>query len=292
MTEGREIDLHYPLPGNYDFFSYENPTYFSQYYWIPFRCLYSTNIDNLMMAGRCFSASHVGLGSPRVINTGGQMGVAAGTAAALCKYYFATPRNVDQNHAAELRGLLTLAPYPSSPPNAVSIIDNLDTNNVVVSGGWITSTAVGGYYGNGYLEDGNTGKGTKSILFRPNAPLDGLYLVYLHSTAVAICANNVPVDINCHDGTHTVIVNETQTPSPNGWYPLGAFTFDMGEVDSVVVRTTGTTGYVIADAVALSADFPLEPGFVGQPWADDDGDGVCNYVEWLNGTNPEIQRAS
>jgi hypothetical protein len=58
-------------------------------------------------------------------------------------------------------------------------------------------------------------------------------------------------------------------------------------VDSIVIRTTGTSAYVIADAVALSAAFPLDPRFVGQPWADDDGDGVCNYVEWLNGTDPK-----
>jgi hypothetical protein len=93
------------------------------------------------------------------------------------------------------------------------------------------------------------------------------------------------VDINCSNGTCTVIVD--QTANPGGWFSLGAFPFNLGTVDSVVLRTTGTTAYVIADAVALSADFPIDPRFVGQPWADDDGDGVCNYAEWLNGTDPE-----
>jgi len=284
VVENREIDLHYQQPGIYDFFTWAQFTPIGTY-WIPFRCLYSTNIDNLMMAGRCLSASHVGLGGPRVMNTCGQMGVAAGTAAALCKAYWTTPRAVDQYHADELRGLLLLAPYTGGPPGAVSIIDVTNTNNVVITGAWTASTSVSGYIGAYYLTDGDAGKGAKSILFRPVVPLDGLYTVWLHWTPGSNRATNVPVDINCSNGTCTVIVD--QTANPGGWFSLGAFPFNLGTVDSVVLRTTGTTAYVIADAVALSADFPIDPRFVGQPWADDDGDGICNYVEWLNGTDPE-----
>jgi len=284
VTEGREIDLHYPQPGIYDFLSYAAFTPTSGY-WIPFRCLYSTNIDNLMMAGRCLSASHVGLGSPRIMNTCGQMGVAAGTAAALCKAYWTTPRVIARQHAGELRGLLLLAPYTGGPPNAVSIIDVQDTNHVVITGAWTSSTSESGSYGSYYLHDGNTGKGAKSVMFRPNAPLGGLYQVWLHWTPGSNRATNVPVDINCSNGAFTAIVD--QTANPGGWFRLGAFPFSLGTAGSVVIRTTGTSAYVIADAVALSADFPTDPRFAGQPWADDDGDGVCNYVEWLNGTNPE-----
>ncbi len=52
---------------------------------IPFRSLYSKDIDNLMMAGRCISVSHVALGATRVMITCGLQGQAVGTAAALCK---------------------------------------------------------------------------------------------------------------------------------------------------------------------------------------------------------------
>lgn len=51
---------------------------------IPLRSLYSRNLPNLFFAGRCFSATHVGLGSPRVIATTAVCGQAAGTAAVLC----------------------------------------------------------------------------------------------------------------------------------------------------------------------------------------------------------------
>jgi hypothetical protein len=64
------------------------------------------NIANLMMAGRCFSCSHIGLAGPRVMKTCAQMGIATGYAAALCKKHHATPREVGQQHIAELRRLI------------------------------------------------------------------------------------------------------------------------------------------------------------------------------------------
>jgi hypothetical protein len=83
-------------------------------YSIPFRSLYSRNIDNLMMAGRCFSCSHIGLGGPRVMLTCGQMGIATGYAAALCRKYRTTPRGIYQNHIAELQDLVGLDTAPKS----------------------------------------------------------------------------------------------------------------------------------------------------------------------------------
>jgi len=59
-----------------------------------------------MMAGRCFSCSHIGLAGPRVMKTCGQMGIATGYAAALCKKHGATPREVGRQHIDELRRLI------------------------------------------------------------------------------------------------------------------------------------------------------------------------------------------
>ena len=109
--ETRNIDIHYQknlaagADSKYDFLA-EAIFRQTEKYYIPFRCLYSKNIDNLMMAGRCFSCSHVGLGGPRVMNTTGQMGIAAGFAAALCKKYHTTPRGVYKTHLQELRTLI------------------------------------------------------------------------------------------------------------------------------------------------------------------------------------------
>jgi len=75
-------------------------------YLIPFRCLYSRNIDNLMMAGRDVSATHVAYSSTKLMKTGGQMGVAVGAAAMLCKKYDTTPRRVYENHIQELKDIV------------------------------------------------------------------------------------------------------------------------------------------------------------------------------------------
>ena len=112
VFEQREIDIHRLKPGNYDFLSVADFNSI-QPYKIPFRCFYSINIDNLMMAGRCLSATHVGLGSPRVMNTCGQMGVTVGFAASLCKKYNTLPRGVYQSHIEELRTLLSNTQPPT-----------------------------------------------------------------------------------------------------------------------------------------------------------------------------------
>ena len=51
----------------------------------PTRCLYSRNIENLFMAGRNISVTHVALGTVRVMRTTGMMGEVVGMAASLCK---------------------------------------------------------------------------------------------------------------------------------------------------------------------------------------------------------------
>ena len=102
-TGSWSIDLHYPK--DYDFRSYCKQDRVKPYP-IPFRCLYSKDIDNLMMAGRDVSVTHVALGSTRVMNTGGQMGVAVGSAAHLCKKHATTPRGVYEKHLEELLAIL------------------------------------------------------------------------------------------------------------------------------------------------------------------------------------------
>lgn len=107
--ETRTIDVHYQQietdSTKPDFLS-EALYYKLDHYYIPYRSLYSVNIGNLFMAGRCFSCSHVGLGGPRVMHTTGQMGVAVGYAASLCKKHNTDPRGIYENHLDELRELI------------------------------------------------------------------------------------------------------------------------------------------------------------------------------------------
>ena len=75
-------------------------------YSIPYRCLYSVNIDNLFFAGRNASVTHIALGSVRVQGTLAPLGQAAGTAAAMCIRQGATPRQVGRDQIVRLQQTL------------------------------------------------------------------------------------------------------------------------------------------------------------------------------------------
>lgn len=98
---GWGIDIH-PPKGFYDD---GPPAVFSHKvkFSVPFRSLYSKDITNLMMAGRCISVSHVALGATRVMISCGLQGQAVGTAAGLCKQHNATPRTVGQDYITDLQ---------------------------------------------------------------------------------------------------------------------------------------------------------------------------------------------
>lgn len=75
-------------------------------YTIPYRCLYSRNIKNLLVGGRAISASHMAISSTRVIATCSVIGQAIGTAAALAvKYHLKSAREVN-NYIDELQQTL------------------------------------------------------------------------------------------------------------------------------------------------------------------------------------------
>jgi hypothetical protein len=77
-------------------------------YNIPYRSLYSRNVENLMLGGRLISATHAAFTSTRVMATCSVVGQAVGTAAALCAKYDCPPRTLWQDKAklAELRQTL------------------------------------------------------------------------------------------------------------------------------------------------------------------------------------------
>ena len=75
-------------------------------YWAPYRSLYSRNIRNLFMAGRCISVTKTGLGPVRVMKTCGMMGEVVGKAAAVCVSKGAYPREVYTAYLSDLQALL------------------------------------------------------------------------------------------------------------------------------------------------------------------------------------------
>lgn len=105
------IDLHYPDPKNSEFFPGEEfkavcvqePI---DIYPVPYRCLYSRNVQNLFMAGRDISVTHVALGTVRVMRTTAMLGEVVGMAASICHDEDCTPRQVYIEHLDRLKELM------------------------------------------------------------------------------------------------------------------------------------------------------------------------------------------
>ncbi len=100
---GWDLDIHHPegiYSGEGGSLDFKNNVPLSS---VPFRSLYSKNIDNLLMAGRCLSYSHVALGTVRVQSTLATIGQAAGTAAAMCADQQISPRELGRRHISALQ---------------------------------------------------------------------------------------------------------------------------------------------------------------------------------------------
>ena len=118
------IDLHYPDPENTEHFPGREFKSIAVHqniypYPIPYRCFYSRNVDNLFMAGRNISVTHVALGTVRVMRTTGMMGEVVGMAAAVCKQNNVKPRGVYEKQLEKLKNLMkkgvgkdSTIPYP------------------------------------------------------------------------------------------------------------------------------------------------------------------------------------
>ncbi len=111
FTTSWSIDLHFPdsinsvrFPGR----EFKAATIHRHIYpsAVPYRCLYSRNIDNLFMAGRDISVTHVALGTVRVMRTTGMMGEVVGMAASLCRKHSASPRDIYRHHLPELKAMM------------------------------------------------------------------------------------------------------------------------------------------------------------------------------------------
>ena len=107
-TGGWDIDVHDPRgathPGGDG--TWRPKLGCSEIYTIPYRILYSVNVPNLFMVGRCVSCTHWGLGTLRVEATCATMGQAAGTAAAEALKLGLSPRDYGRRRIGELQQML------------------------------------------------------------------------------------------------------------------------------------------------------------------------------------------
>lgn len=102
---GWPMDDHHP--GGFD--SADKPTRFIPVpspFGIPYRCLYSRNIENLFFAGRNISVTHTAMSSTRVMATCATLGQAVGIAAVIAVRDGLSPRDIQEKGTNELKDML------------------------------------------------------------------------------------------------------------------------------------------------------------------------------------------
>ena len=114
---------------------YKCPDYFG----IPFDCLYSVNVPNLMFAGRDISCTHMGLSATRVMATTALLGQACGTGAAVALEKGVSPAEVRSHYIGQVQEMLEdddcMLPYRWRKPSALTISAKLPEECEVLRNG-------------------------------------------------------------------------------------------------------------------------------------------------------------
>lgn len=144
-----------------------------------------------------------------------------------------------------------------------TIMDNGDASGVTIGGSWTSATS-GSDYGANYIHDNNTGKGaSKYVQFTPTISAAGVYQVYAWWVSGSDRSAATPIDVtysNGAGGTNTTTVTVDQTLNGGKWVLLGVYRFDAGTAGRIKIRTDGTSGRVVVDAVRLVPVDYLSPG--------------------------------
>jgi hypothetical protein len=131
---GWAMDLH-PADGVYSQLPGCTQWHTKGIYQIPYRCYVSKDIENLFIAGRIMSATHVAFGSTRVMATCGIGGQAVGMAAALCKRHGVNPSGLlETGLMKELQHQLNKTGQ-SIPGTTLPEKENLATTGKIIASG-------------------------------------------------------------------------------------------------------------------------------------------------------------
>ena len=228
--------------------------------YVPFRSIYSRNVQNLMMAGRCFSCTHVGLGSPRVMNTLAQMGVASGYAAMICLRENILPRELGRRGFVREIQRLMGGDWPGNPDPAHAkwiIVDDED-EGVVFGEGWEY-----GHMSNGEQcgQIAHVAKRSAEIgpaIYPLPVRQSGLYRLYAKSPF-----QPWPLDKSVGEamfeivsGGRTVSVLFNQYLDQGCWRAVGMFDLEPGAKLCIVPAKSTSQGEIFADGFALEKDLP------------------------------------
>jgi hypothetical protein len=231
-------------------------------YHVPYRSLLpkKSECENLLVPV-ALSATHVAYCSIRVEPTWMILGQSAGIAAAMAAdrgaaaadlaYPELRARLLAQKQVLDLPVLPDLPPEPESASVDLkklpgTVVDDADADT---QGPWVHSATFKNHIGRGYLHDDQRGDGSCTITFRARVPAPGRYDLRVAYSPHPTRAAKVPVRVECGTGAFELILDET-APLPQGDAFRSIGVVDLGEgAVSVTLSNSGTTGFVIADAV-------------------------------------------
>ena len=310
------MDLHVPhgkYVGGFQgdaFFAQTVQEGFPTPYWVPYRCLYSRNIENLFMAGRDISVSRKVLGTVRVQNTTGMMGEVVGKAAAVCKMKNTTPRGVYTDYLHDLFEYLTgssdttppaVPANPSITGGSASIMLDWDDNSETDFKAYniYRSTTSG----NGYSWIASTPKLTSGYT---DASVQAGVTYYYVVTAVDVLANESDYS-NEKSGSVTALPDTTPPADPanlsitSGSGSIVLDWNDNGEADldayNIYRSTTSGNGYsLIASTSGSTSNYTDTSVQAGVTYyyvvtAVDDQDNESGYSNEMSGSIAEAEVA-
>lgn len=218
---GWTIDDHHPrgyfTPGPSAYHAY------LQKVSIPYRCLYSRNVSNLMMAGRNVSATHVGFSGIRVMRTCCLMGQAAGTAAAIAVEEDTTPRGVYEARLDRLQQTLLkdgayLLATPNRDANDVARAARVSASSFAVGNDW--SWLVTPISKWGVIHPVDT---RRAVMFRATTrKLESLALALRSRSSEPVCARlslrRATEFGDFSSGENIAIAESVLPPHTSGWF--------------------------------------------------------------------------
>jgi len=214
------------------------------------------------------SCTHIAYGSIRMEPVFMILGQSAGTAASMAIDAAVSVQKVDyaklkERLIADKQKLTWDGPARDvSKGTQVGRIDvkslkglSMDDQDAEKIGEWTNGNATGVFIGEGYLHDGDAGKGAKKVRFTLTVEKAGTYDVRMSYTPQGNRASNVPVHVHADGKTATVVIDEKKKPPlENGFISLGKFAYKAGEKAVIEISNEGTKGHVIVDAVQLVLD--------------------------------------
>jgi hypothetical protein len=213
------------------------------------------------------------------------------------------PEKVAELKAQYVRWMEANAPHQGDTVD----IDNSREEHVSTTGDWKTDDEAMWEQGENYLQDGNAGKGEKTVRFDLPVERSGYYEVQTvwprRWPDGTVLSENTPVTVNHYGGSTTVTIDQSveYTPLTNdAWVSLGNYYFEEGR-GSVIFSNEGTRGTVVVDSVRMR-DWTIHGTASPRRWRrtqwgmpvpdpeimarDSDEDGLINMEEFALGLDP------